>query len=138
MGRLLDPKKSTPGGPIFLDPCFSAVFHSLLLVFASVRPRQGPHASLSLAEPLSKPIRKPNQTKPNQTKKTKQKLYFCLFVYSFLCLHPFEGVPGVDLDMPDSILTSLDLRNHQKHPKQKKNVPNIKSKLFLFLSLISL
>ena len=42
-----------------------------------------------------------------------------------------EGVPGVDLDMPDSILISLDLRNHQKHPKQKKNIPKIKSFFFL-------
>ena len=32
----------------------------------------------------------------------------------------FQVLPGVDLDMPDSILTSLDLKNHQKHPKQKK------------------
>ena len=39
-----------------------------------------------------------------------------------------EGVPGVDLDMPDSILTSLDLRNHQKHPKQRKNLSKNKIK----------
>ena len=32
--------------------------------------------------------------------------------------------------MPDSILTSLDLRNHQKHPKEKKNVPKNKVKTF--------
>ena len=34
------------------------------------------------------------------------------------------------LDMPDSILTSLNLKNHQNHPKQRKNVPKQKSKLF--------
>ena len=27
------------------------------------------------------------------------------------------------LDMPDSILTSVDLKSHQKHPTQAKNVP---------------
>ena len=70
------------------------------------------------------PCRNPSKTfyktKKNQTKtkENKHKLYFYLVYYSFLCLHPSEGVPGVDLDMPDSILTSLDLRNHQKHLKQ--------------------
>ena len=42
----------------------------------------------------------------------------------------FGDIAGVDLDMPDSILTSLDLRNHQKHPKQRKNVPKQKVKAF--------
>ena len=32
-----------------------------------------------------------------------------------------EVVSGVVLDMLDSILISLDLTNHQKHPKQRKN-----------------
>ena len=81
---------------------------------------------------MQNPTKTFNKTKKNQTKikENKQKLYFYLFFYSFLCLHPSEGVPGVDLDMPDSILTSLDLRNHQKHPKQRKNAPKKKSKLF--------
>ena len=82
--------------------------------------------------PCRNPPKTFNKTKKNQTKtkENKQKLYFYLFFYSFLCLHPSEGVPGVDLDMPDSILTSPDLRNHQKHPKQKKNLPkqNLKKK----------
>ena len=44
---------------------------------------------------------------------------------------PPPGVPGMDLDMPDPILISPDLRNHQKHPKQRKNVP--KQKVIFFL-----
>ena len=55
--------------------------------------------------------------------KNKEIRMFYSFFHSFLCLHPSEGVPGVDLDMPDSILTSLDLRNHRKHPNQRKTYP---------------
>ena len=32
--------------------------------------------------------------------------------------------------MPDSILTTLDLRNHQKHPKQRKTISKQKVKTF--------
>ena len=56
--------------------------------------------------------------------------FLCFPMRFAILVEVFGGVPGVDLDMPDSNLTSLDLRNHQKHPKQKKNIPKIKSKLF--------
>ena len=72
-------------------------------------------------------IRKEKPTQQKTKKQITQNVYIKL-PKSFP--GAFEGVPGVDLDMPDSILTSLDFKNHQKHPKQKKSVPKIKSKPF--------
>ena len=73
----------------------------------------------------------------NDTKKRSEN-YFVIGSLYFAVFFASEGIPGVDLDMPDSILTSLDLRNHQKHPKQKKERTQNKVKTFFFWSLICL